>query len=171
MPNGNGKMVSNGVKSQECNNKRQARAQLKRIKWDLRFRGANQKRFYEAIENNDVTISVGPAGCGKTFLATHYALKMFAQKAYKNIDCVFVFENTVAVGFGAPTCGVWLPLLYPNEYFLEILLQTTLLRQQKAKMEPKKEPASRFWDPSDSPKPPFGDHLGPMLKDFWSFKT
>ena len=71
MPNGNGKMVSNGVKSQECNNKRQARAQLKRIKWDLRFRGANQKRFYEAIENNDVTISVGPAGCGKTFLATH----------------------------------------------------------------------------------------------------
>ena len=41
--------IKNGVKSQECNNKRQARAQLKRIKWDLRFRGDNQKRFYETI--------------------------------------------------------------------------------------------------------------------------
>ena len=49
MSNGNGKMVlngtKNGVKQQECNNKRQAMAQLKRVKWDLRFRGNNQNRI------------------------------------------------------------------------------------------------------------------------------
>ena len=75
----------NGVNPQQCNNKRQAMAQLKRVKWDLRYRSENQKKFYETIENNDVTFSVGPAGCGKTFLATYYALKMFSRKTYKNI--------------------------------------------------------------------------------------
>ena len=89
MAKGNGKIVSNGTaaggKRQLCNNKRQAMSQLKRIKWDLRFRGENQKKFYESVEKNDVTFSVGPAGCGKTYLATYYALKTFTEKKYKNI--------------------------------------------------------------------------------------
>jgi len=32
-----------------------------------------------------VTFSVGPAGCGKTFLATHYALKNLAQGKYDKL--------------------------------------------------------------------------------------
>jgi phosphate starvation-inducible PhoH-like protein len=72
------------VKSnQPCENKRQALSQIKRIDWTaLEFRTPNQKTFYRTIGRNDVTFSVGPAGCGKTFLATHYALKNLAKGKY-----------------------------------------------------------------------------------------
>ena len=32
-----------------------------------------------------MTFSIGPAGCGKTYLATHYALKNLAQGKYENM--------------------------------------------------------------------------------------
>ena len=53
-------------KQQECKNKRQALTQIKRLKLDesLEFRGNNQKLFYEEITKNDITFSIGPAGCG-----------------------------------------------------------------------------------------------------------
>ena len=72
------------VKSnQPCENKRQALSQIKRIDWSsLEFRTPNQKTFYRTIGRNDVTFSIGPAGCGKTFLATHYALKNLAKGKY-----------------------------------------------------------------------------------------
>ena len=75
------------VKSnQPCENKRQALSQIKRIDWaSLDFRTQNQKSFYRTIGRNDVTFCVGPAGCGKTYLATHYALKNIAQGKYKNM--------------------------------------------------------------------------------------
>ena len=74
----------NRIKSdQTCENKRQALSQIKRIDWkSLEFRTPNQKTFYNIISRNDVTFSVGPAGCGKTFLATHYALKNLAKGKY-----------------------------------------------------------------------------------------
>ena len=69
--------------NQPCENKRQALSQIKRIDWTaLEFRTPNQKTFYRTIGRNDVTFSVGPAGCGKTFLATHYALKNLAKGKY-----------------------------------------------------------------------------------------
>jgi len=71
---------------QPCENKRQALSQIKRIDWsDLEFRTPNQKRFYTTISRNDVTFSIGPAGCGKTYLATHYALKNLAKGKYKKL--------------------------------------------------------------------------------------
>ncbi len=75
------------VKSnQTCDNKRQALSQIKRIDWkSLEFRTPNQKTFYRTIGRNDVTFSIGPAGCGKTYLATHYALKNLAQGKYENM--------------------------------------------------------------------------------------
>ena len=75
------------VKSnQACENKRQALSQIKRIDWkSLEFRTPNQKTFYRTIGRNDVTFSIGPAGCGKTYLATHYALKNLAQGKYENM--------------------------------------------------------------------------------------
>jgi len=77
------KTVTQIKPNQPCENKRQALSQIKRIDWrSLEFRTPNQKTFYNTISRNDVTFSVGPAGCGKTFLATHYALKNLAKGKY-----------------------------------------------------------------------------------------
>ena len=77
------KTVTQVKSNQPCENKRQALSQIKRIDWSsLEFRTPNQKTFYNTISRNDVTFSVGPAGCGKTFLATHYALKNLAKGKY-----------------------------------------------------------------------------------------
>ena len=77
------KTVTQIKANQPCENKRQALSQIKRIDWrSLEFRTTNQKTFYHTISRNDVTFSVGPAGCGKTFLATHYALKNLAKGKY-----------------------------------------------------------------------------------------
>jgi len=80
------KTVTQVKSNQPCENKRQALAQIKRIDWSsLEFRTQNQKSFYRTIGRNDVTFCVGPAGCGKTYLATHYALKNIAQSKYDNM--------------------------------------------------------------------------------------
>ena len=80
------KTVTQVKSNQTCENKRQALSQIKRIDWkSLDFRTANQKNFYRTIGRNDVTFCVGPAGCGKTYLATHYALKNIAQGKYENM--------------------------------------------------------------------------------------
>ena len=80
------KTVTQVKSNQPCENKRQALSQIKRIDWSsLDFRTTNQKSFYRTIGRNDVTFCVGPAGCGKTYLATHYALKNLAQGKYKNM--------------------------------------------------------------------------------------
>ena len=80
------KTVTQVKSNQPCENKRQALSQIKRIDWSsLDFRTKNQKSFYRTIGRNDVTFCVGPAGCGKTFLATHYALKNLAQSKYENM--------------------------------------------------------------------------------------
>ena len=80
------KTVTQVKSNQPCENKRQALSQIKRIDWSsLDFRTLNQKSFYRTICRNDVTFCVGPAGCGKTYLATHYALKNLAQGKYENM--------------------------------------------------------------------------------------
>ena len=80
------KTVTQVKSNQPCENKRQALSQIKRIDWkSLDFRTLNQKSFYRTIGRNDVTFCGGPAGCGKTYLATHYALKNLAQGKYKNM--------------------------------------------------------------------------------------
>jgi len=80
------KTVTQIKADQHCENKRQALSQIKRIDWSsLEFRTPNQKTFYRTIGRNDVTFSIGPAGCGKTYLATHYALKNLAQGKYDKL--------------------------------------------------------------------------------------
>lgn len=77
------KTITQLKSNQPCENKRQALSQIKRLDWNsLEFRTPNQKTFYRTIGRNDVTFAVGPAGCGKTYLATHYALKNLAQGKY-----------------------------------------------------------------------------------------
>ena len=80
------KTVTQIKSNQPCENKRQALSQIKRIDWNsLDFRTLNQKSFYRTIGRNDVTFCIGPAGCGKTYLATHYALKNLSQGKYENM--------------------------------------------------------------------------------------
>ena len=80
------KTVTQVKSNQTCENKRQALSQIKRINWkSLDFRTKNQKSFYQTIGRNDVSFCVGPAGCGKTYLATYYALKNLAQGKYENM--------------------------------------------------------------------------------------
>lgn len=45
----------------------------------------NQELYIKAIEENDIVISVGPAGTGKTFLATVMALRMLKDKKIRKI--------------------------------------------------------------------------------------
>lgn len=45
----------------------------------------NQELYIKAIEENDIVISVGPAGTGKTFLATVMALRMLKNKKIRKI--------------------------------------------------------------------------------------
>jgi len=46
----------------------------------IRAKNLAQRRYVELIENHDVTISVGPAGTGKTYLAMAMAIAAFNRK-------------------------------------------------------------------------------------------
>ena len=45
-----------------------------RSTWPIRCKTVGQKKYLDAIRRNDVTIGVGPAGTGKTYLAVAMAL-------------------------------------------------------------------------------------------------
>lgn len=45
----------------------------------------NQKRYVKTILENDIVIAVGPAGTGKTFLATAVALRLLKEKVIRKI--------------------------------------------------------------------------------------
>ena len=51
----------------------------------LRPRTIRQKGYVDAIENFDLTIAVGPAGTGKTFLATVLASRLLSEKKIERI--------------------------------------------------------------------------------------
>ena len=44
-----------------------------------------QKKYYEAIQNNDVTFGVGPAGTGKTYMAVAMAVRAFKNEEVNRI--------------------------------------------------------------------------------------
>jgi phosphate starvation-inducible protein PhoH and related proteins len=45
----------------------------------------NQRRYVDAIENNDLTFGIGPAGTGKTYLAVAMAVSAFLNKKVSRI--------------------------------------------------------------------------------------
>ena len=51
----------------------------------LRPRTIRQKAYVEAIENFDLTFAIGPAGTGKTFLATVLAARLLSEKKIEKI--------------------------------------------------------------------------------------
>lgn len=54
-------------------------------KFAFHFLNAEQKAAWEAIEANEITFLIGPAGCGKTQIATAYAAKAFLEKRARKI--------------------------------------------------------------------------------------
>ncbi|HMV50527.1 MAG TPA: PhoH family protein, partial [Blastocatellia bacterium] len=48
-------------------------------------KGPNQKRYLEAIENNDIVFGIGPAGTGKTYLAVAMAVQYLMSKRVNRI--------------------------------------------------------------------------------------
>lgn len=51
-------------------------------------RTPGQVRYVKAIRGNDLTIAVGPAGCGKTYLAVALAVEALKQQAIRKIVLV-----------------------------------------------------------------------------------
>jgi len=51
-------------------------------------RSAGQEAYYRAIQEHDITFSVGPAGTGKTYLAVATAVAAFLRGAYDRITLV-----------------------------------------------------------------------------------
>lgn len=73
------------IKESKPKNKRQTILSIRRSLTNkkLSFRTQNQKAFHELINENDITFCTGPAGCGKTYIAVHYALKELTKKYSK----------------------------------------------------------------------------------------
>ena len=88
--------ITNVETKQECANHRQALSQMKRIKWDFIPKTRNQQKFWDNIDSNTITFCVGPAGCGKTFVATYWALQNIADKN-NNYDGIIVTKPMVEV--------------------------------------------------------------------------
>ena len=77
------------------NNKRQALKDLKMLNFDeLQYRNAAQKRFYKTISKKDITFCIGPAGCGKTYLSVHRALRELGDKD-NHIDGIVIVKPLV----------------------------------------------------------------------------
>ena len=76
-------------------NKRQALKDLKMLNFDeLQYKNAAQKRFYNTISKKDITFCIGPAGCGKTYLSVHRALRELGDKDSK-IDGIVIVKPLV----------------------------------------------------------------------------
>ena len=88
--------ITKVVSNQECSNHRQAMAQIKRIKWNIEFKNKNQAKFYDSINSNTITFCIGPAGCGKTYVATYWALQNLADKN-SSYDGIVVTKPMVEV--------------------------------------------------------------------------
>ena len=69
------------LQKHEVSNKRQALKDLKSLNFDeLQYKTTAQKRFYDTISKKDITFGIGPAGCGKTYLSVHRALRELGDK-------------------------------------------------------------------------------------------
>jgi len=76
-------------------NKRQALKDLNKLNFnELQYKNPAQKRFYKTISNKDITFGIGPAGCGKTYLSVHRALRELGDKQSK-IDGIVIVKPLV----------------------------------------------------------------------------
>jgi len=89
------KVTLSELKNHTVNNKRQALKDLKMLNFDeLMYKNTAQKRFYETVSKKDITFCIGPAGCGKTYLSVHRALRELGDKQSK-IDGIVIVKPLV----------------------------------------------------------------------------
>ena len=94
------KVIQKKVSLSELNNhnvsnKRQALKDLKLLNFDeLMYKNTAQKRFYETVSKKDITFCIGPAGCGKTYLSVHKALRELGDKE-SPIDGIVIVKPLV----------------------------------------------------------------------------
>ena len=68
---------------------------LSKLNFDeLQYKNPAQKRFYKTVSNKDITFGIGPAGCGKTYLSVHRALRELGDKQSK-IDGIVIVKPLV----------------------------------------------------------------------------
>ena len=89
------KVTLSELNNHTINNKRQALKDLKMLNFDdIQFKNPAQRRFYKTISNKDITFGIGPAGCGKTYLSVHRALRELGDKESK-IDGIVIVKPLV----------------------------------------------------------------------------
>ncbi len=88
--------ITKVASNQECQNHRQALSQMKRIRWNFKPKTRNQQSFWDGIDSNTITFCVGPAGCGKTYVATYWALQNLVNKN-TNYDGIIITKPMVEV--------------------------------------------------------------------------
>jgi len=71
-----------GEEHQQLGRQVLARSQAGKL---LRPRTLNQKAYVEAIERHDLTLALGPAGTGKTFLAAVQAVRMLQERKVERL--------------------------------------------------------------------------------------
>jgi phosphate starvation-inducible PhoH-like protein len=89
------KVTLSELNNHNITNKRQALKDLKMLNFDeLMYKNPAQRRFYKTISTKDITFGIGPAGCGKTFLSVHKALRELGDKD-STIDGIVIVKPLV----------------------------------------------------------------------------
>jgi phosphate starvation-inducible PhoH-like protein len=91
----NKKVSLHELNNHSVSNKRQALKDLKMLNFDeIQFKNPAQRRFYKTISKKDITFGIGPAGCGKTYLSVHRALRELGDKD-NQIDGIVIVKPLV----------------------------------------------------------------------------
>jgi phosphate starvation-inducible PhoH-like protein len=91
----NKKVTLSELNNHTVSNKRQVLKDLKLLNFDdLQYKNPAQRRFYKTISSKDITFGIGPAGCGKTYLSVHRALRELGDKESK-IDGIVIVKPLV----------------------------------------------------------------------------
>jgi len=89
------KVTLSELNNHNITNKRQALKDLKMLNFDdIQYKSPAQKRFYKTISTKDITFGIGPAGCGKTYLSVHKALRELGDKN-SSIDGIVIVKPLV----------------------------------------------------------------------------
>ena len=89
------KVSLESLKNHNVSNKRQAMKDIKMLNFDdIQYKNPAQRRFYTTISKKDITFCIGPAGCGKTYLSVHRALRELGDKD-SHIDGIVIVKPLV----------------------------------------------------------------------------
>tara|TARA_B100000902_G_scaffold311154_1_gene300932 strand:+ start:348 stop:1211 length:864 start_codon:yes stop_codon:yes gene_type:complete len=93
--NSSKKVTLSELNNHNISNKRQALKDLKKLNFDdIQYKNPAQRRFYNTISKKDITFCIGPAGCGKTYLSVHRALRELGDKD-SHIDGIVIVKPLV----------------------------------------------------------------------------